>query len=318
MNDFGSTSPQSADFSHNKRVPILKLLRQLFNSSFQGTFTRRQLNFYYLINFDSFLLDNTSEVRPNVHTTDSHGANRLNFALLYLFDYVFAPRYRNFPEEAKNVYCFGNTAKYKNSFIQPKGKINKSLIAEEEWDNILRIAASLATKTTSQSTLVRKLNAYTRKNKTCKALSELNKILKSMHILRYIDEPSFRQDIQKALNRGESYHSLKRAIFYDNLGKFRVSSDHEQKIWSECTRLLALSIISYNAFILSQVASRQSNLGVNTDFLKETSPIQWKHIDMFGHFYFGDCPNQNELEGVLKAIEQLDFTLFSQNRDKSP
>ena len=255
------------------------------------------------------LLDNTSETRPNIHTTDSHGTNGINFALLYLFDYVFAPRYRNLPEEARNIYCFGDIDRYENEILRPKGKIDRVLI-EEEWGNILRIAVSLATKTTSQSTIVRKLSSYPRKNKTRKALGELDKALKSIHLLRYIDELEFRQHIQKALNRGESYHSLKRTIFYDNLGKFRVTSEHEQGIWSECSRLLALSIIYYNTFILSQIATRQSNLGLTSGILKETSPIQWKHVDMFGQFYFGDHPNENEIKSILMAIEKLDFTLF--------
>ena len=262
------------------------------------------------------LLDNTSEIKPNVHTTDSHGTNRVNFALLYLFDYVFAPRYRNLPEEAKKIYCFREKKKYENNFLPPKGEINSRLI-EGEWDNILRIIVSLATKTTSQSTIVRKLNNSPRKNNVFKALGELDKAVKSIHILRYIDEVEFRQHIQKALNREESYHSLKRAIFYDNLGKFRVSSEYEQNIWSECTRLLALCIIYYNAFIPSQIATRHANLGIEGDFLKNVSPIQWKHIDLFGHFYFGDHPDENELESVLEAVKTVDFTLFGKKSDKT-
>jgi TnpA family transposase len=258
------------------------------------------------------LLDNTSEVRPNIHTTDSHGTNSINFALLYLFDYVFAPRYRNLPEAAKNIYCFGDINRYENKPLRPKGKIDRALV-EEDWDNVRRISVSLATKTTSQSTIVRKLSSYPMKNKTRKALGELDKAIKSIHILRYIDELEFRQHIQKALNRGESYHSLKRAVFYDNLGKFRVASEHEQGIWSECSRLLALSIIYYNSFILSQIATRQTNLGLKSGALQEISPIQWKHIDLFGQFYFGDFPNDNEVESVLMAIEKLDFTLFCGN-----
>jgi TnpA family transposase len=262
------------------------------------------------------LLDNTSEIRPCIHTTDSHGANRVNFALLHFFDYVFAPRYRNLPEEAKNIYCFENPGKYENYILSPKGKIDRVLI-EEEWDNILRIIVSLATKTTSQSTIIRKLSSYPRKNNTRKALGELDKALKSIHVLRYVDDMDFRRHIQKALNRGESYHSLKRAIFYDNLGKFKVSSEYEQNIWSECSRLLALCIIYYNSFILSQLAVRKRNQGIKTDNLKNLSPIHWKHIDFFGSFYFSDDTDKNKIESVLTAIENLDFTLFSENRSKT-
>ena len=134
-----------------------------------------------------------------------------------------------------------------------------------------------------------------------KALGELDKIYKSIHVLRYADELEFRQYIQRAINRGESYHFLKRAVFYDNLGKFRVSSEYEQQIWSECSRLIALCIIYYNSFILSQVAARQTNLGSceKVDILRNPSPVHWKHIDLFGQFYFGDHAGESELESVL-------------------
>ncbi len=66
----------------------------------------------------------------------------------------------------------------------------------------------------------------------------------------------------------------------------------------------------YNSFILSQIAERYSKKGESTDFLKHISPIQWGHIDMYGHFDFGDTPNENELNSVKEAIARLDFMLF--------
>ena len=260
-----------------------------------------------------FVLDilhgNTSTIKPDIHTTDSHGTNRVNFALLYLFGYTFAPRYKNFPAEAQKIYCFGQPDQYDGYLLKPKGKADRLLI-EDEWDNILRIGVSLALKTATQSTIVRKLSAFPRKNKTRKALGELDKIVKSIHILRYVDDPEFRQHIQKAINRGESFHNLKRAIFYDNSGKFRVSGEYEQLVWSECTRLIALSVIYYNAFILSQIATRLSNLGLDADFLEDVSPIQWQHVDWFGQFYFGEKIDSNEVDKVMTAIENMDFTLY--------
>ncbi len=40
------------------------------------------------------LFNNTTDIQPAVHSTDTYGANEVNFALLYLFGYQFAPRYR--------------------------------------------------------------------------------------------------------------------------------------------------------------------------------------------------------------------------------
>jgi TnpA family transposase len=63
----------------------------------------------------------------------------------------------------------------------------------------------------------------------------------------YVDSPQFQRNIQRALNRGESYHKLVRAVAYANGGKLRVRTDQEQQLWSECSRLLANCIIYYNA-----------------------------------------------------------------------
>lgn len=39
------------------------------------------------------LMNNTSGIIPEVLSTDTHGVNHVNFALLDLFGYQFAPRY---------------------------------------------------------------------------------------------------------------------------------------------------------------------------------------------------------------------------------
>ena len=62
----------------------------------------------------------------------------------------------------------------------------------------------------------------------------------SIHILKYIDDPHYRCDIRKALNRGEAYHQLLKIIGSIGGGDFRGMSDMEVEIWNECMRLLAL------------------------------------------------------------------------------
>lgn len=46
------------------------------------------------------LANNTTDIDPEVHSTDSHGINEVNFALLHLlFGCQFAPRYKNIQEK---------------------------------------------------------------------------------------------------------------------------------------------------------------------------------------------------------------------------
>jgi TnpA family transposase len=81
----------------------------------------------------------------------------------------------------------------------------------------------------------------------------LDNIRRTIYILDFIDDPTLRQSVQKALNRGESYHRMRRAISYVNSGKFRVKTKAEQQIWNECSRLIANTIIFYNTLLLSRV-----------------------------------------------------------------
>ncbi len=153
------------------------------------------------------LFNNTADIRPEILSTDTHGANHVNFALLYFFDYIYAPRYKDVGDKLKELCCFKAVSEYADFEIKPTHKINKSLIISE-IRNMQRILASLAFKKTSQSLIVKKLSSYARKNRTKSALWEFDRIIQTIHFLRYIDEPVYRQSIQKALNRGESYHKL--------------------------------------------------------------------------------------------------------------
>jgi len=74
--------------------------------------------------------------------------------------------------------------------------------------------ASLAQKDVTQATIVRKLSSYVRQNKTMKALWELENICRTLYILDFIDDVELRQSVQKALNRGEAYHRLRRAVAF--------------------------------------------------------------------------------------------------------
>lgn len=67
----------------------------------------------------------------------------------------------------ESLVSFQNPDEYKDLLIKPSYKINENLIIKE-WNNALRIVASLALKTT-QATIIRKLSSYKRLNPTLKA-----------------------------------------------------------------------------------------------------------------------------------------------------
>lgn len=251
------------------------------------------------------LYNNTTDVQSEVHSTDTHGTNEVNFALLSFFGYQFAPRYRNFYRTvSKSLYGFHHPSQYGNVLIKPVRKINTRLIAEE-WENIQRIILSLAMKSTTQSIIIGKLSAYARKNKTKRALWEYDNIIKSLYFLDYIDSFSLRQNVQRSLNRGESYHKLHRAVSYANFGKLRFKTEQDQHIWDECSRLIANCVIYYNATILSKMLEYRDRKEVSSDALKRISPVAWQHINFYGHYEFNKYPDSINLEAIVQKLDLL-------------
>lgn len=160
--------------------------------------------------------------------------------------------------------------------------------------------ASLAQKEATQATIVRKLGSYARQNQTKKALWELDNICRTLYLLDYIDDVALRQSVQKALNRGEAYHRFRRAIAYVNAGKFRVSTEAEQQIWNECSRLIANTIIYYNTLLLSRVYEQKQAMGdeVAMAIIRGISPIAWQHVNLVGKFESSPTASPIDINGL--------------------
>jgi TnpA family transposase len=253
------------------------------------------------------LLNNTTDIRPEIHSTDTHGTNEVNFALLHVFGYQFAPRYRDFYEKVQtSLYGFKHPSRYAEGLLKPIRKINPRLIMEE-WEDVQRILVSLALKTTTQHIIVGKLSAYARKNKTRRALWEYDNIIRSLYLLEYIDSPPLRRNVQRALNRGENYHQLRRAVSYANFGKLRFKTEYEQHLWEECSRLLTNCIIYYNATIVSHLMTYKEGLGdvEGATQLTQISPVAWQHINVCGRYEFTKGPETINMPEIIQELADI-------------
>lgn len=167
----------------------------------------------------------------------------------------------------------------------------------------------MALKTTTQSTIVRKLSSYARRNRTKKALWEFDNIHMSLYVLEYIDDITLRCNVQRALNRGEAYHQLQRAITHPNGGKFKGSTEYEIAIESDCSRLIANAIIFYNVAMLSKLLERLEAEGRDNEaaLVKRLSPVAWRHINLFGRYEFNGELSVPDLDAIIDNI-RLDIS----------
>ena len=253
------------------------------------------------------LFNNSTKIQPEVHSTDSHGANQVNFALLHLFGYQFAPRFKDIYDTViKSLYGFKHPSRYADYRIKPIRKINQKLIIQE-WENITRIILSLANKATTQNIITRKLASYNRTNQTKQALWEYDNIIRSIYLLDYIDSPPLRQNVHQALNRGENYHQLKRAVSFANFGKLRFKSEYEQNIWNECARLLTNCILYYNLTLLSELIKEKENTDLfnEIEIIKQISPMAWQHINFMGRYEFNQQKEEINIAEIIKEIKSI-------------
>nr|WP_281363695.1 Tn3 family transposase [Paraburkholderia ultramafica] len=245
------------------------------------------------------LYSNTSDIRPQLHSTDTHGTNQVNYWTLYAFGYQFAPRYRDFHKKLGGLVGRHAPGHYGLWLVKPSRKSNDELIIRE-WPAIQRIMASLGQKQVSQATIVRKLSSYKRQNQTKKALWELDNLCRTRHILRFINDVDLRRSVQKALNRGEAYHRLRRAVAFVNGGKLRVHTEAEQQLWNECARLVANAIIHYNTALLSRVHEQKRVAGDEAAmaFIAGMSPVAWRHVNLFGAMDFGAATTPVDIDAL--------------------
>ena len=248
------------------------------------------------------LFNNTSEIKPDVLSTDTHGVNHVNFALLDLFDYTFAPRYAQFGRVIEDMFTV-NISGDDKPMLSLKKPIRSDAIVQE-WETIQRIVISLQRKTTSQAALIRKLSTYSNTHPLVQALTEYDRLVKASYILNYIDDAALRNYVQRALNRGEAYHQLRRAVASVNGNRFRGSSDQEIDIWNECARLLTNAIIYFNSLILSNLLTfyRATGDQENLELVKKVSPVAWVNVNLNGTYSFTFEKNMINMAEVLSPL----------------
>ena len=247
------------------------------------------------------LYNNSSDIQPNVLSSDNHGTNRVNFALLDMFGYSFAPRYAQFGSVISKL--FRVTTENDTQIIRLATPIRPGAIIDE-WESIQKIIISLQQKKATQATIIRKLSSYKRNNRVSEALVEYDRIIKCLYLLDYLDDASLRQFVQRALNRGEAYHQLRRSVASINGNKFRGGSDQEIALWNECARLITNAIIYFNSQILSKLLKHyeKSSDHEKVELVKRLSPVAWANINLNGTYTFAIDGKPLDLDGLVSDI----------------
>lgn len=145
------------------------------------------------------------------HTTDNHGSTEQVFALCYLLGVAFKPRLADLGDV--QLYRLDRTRSY--GALDPLLRPADTAVIVEQWDHIVRIAASIRDRSSPAHVVVDRLAANA-SDRPAKALTMLGRVVRTAFIMRYLHDAKLRGRIQLQLNRGEGRHALTNRLFFGN------------------------------------------------------------------------------------------------------
>jgi TnpA family transposase len=231
------------------------------------------------------LLENDTVLRPKEHYTDTHGFTEQLFGLCYLLGFQFMPRIKDLKDQ--QLYKVSRMSSYGPLDPVFHATVDLALIAEQ-WDQLVRIAASLRHRTAPADVVLKRLAGGAPSDRLAKALTALGRVLKTIHILRYVQDTDLRHRIQRQLNRGEFRHKLARRLFFANQGAFQTGDYEEIMNKASCLSLLCNAVLVWNTVHMSRIITqlRATGVTITDEEVAFISPLAYAHVIPNGTYFF--------------------------------
>jgi len=245
------------------------------------------------------LLEQETSLRPLEIMSDAAGASDVVFGLFWLLGYQFSPRLADIGEArfwrmdpAADHGALNGLARY---------RVNVELIARN-WDDLLRVAGSLARGTIGASELIGTLLRSSRPSTLTRAIGELGRVAKTLYLLSYIDDETYRRRILTQLNRGESRHGVARAIFHGQRGEVRQRYREGQEDQLGALGLVVNVVVLWNTLYMDAALAHLRLKGVETkpEDVARLSPLGHENINFLGRYSF--ALSESVARGELRPL----------------
>jgi TnpA family transposase len=249
------------------------------------------------------LLEHPTSLEPKELMTDTAGYSDIVFGLFWLLGFQFSPRLADIG--TSRFWRVDRTADYGVLNGLARHRINTKLIAQN-WDNLLRVAGSLKMGTVRASELIRALQRGNRHSLLARAIGELGRIPKTLHLLAFIDDPHYRRRILTQLNRGEGRHRLARKCFHGQRGELRQRYREGQEDQLGALGLVVNVLVLWNTRYMDAALSYLHSQGLKTTLedVARLSPLADKHFNVLGRYHF--TVTEPILRGKLRPLRNPD------------
>lgn len=249
------------------------------------------------------LLEQQTRLRPKELMTDTSGYSDVVFGLFWLLGYQFSPRLADVGEA--RFWTLNPDCDYGVLEKLARSRVRVDLI-EQNWDDILRVAGSLKLGTVSASEIMRTLQKGKKPSTLAKAIGELGRVSKTLYLLNYVDDEAYRRRILTQLNRGESRHSLSRAVFYGRRGEVRQRYREGQEEQLGALGLVVNAIVLWNTYYMDAALNhlRQEQMATAAEDVQRLSPLGYEHINILGRYRFH--LSEDLQKGAMRPLRNLE------------
>jgi len=156
--------------------------------------------------------------RPEVIVTDTGSYSDIVFGLLQLLGFDYRPQLADLPDA--KLWRIYPGADYGPLAAAARGRIDLGRV-RQHWPDLVRIVASIHTGAVSAHDVIRMLAANGKPTQLGDALAHYGRVFKTLHVLAYVDDETYRRDIKGIRNLQEGRHDLARHVFHGRKGELR-------------------------------------------------------------------------------------------------
>ena len=172
------------------------------------------------------------------------------------------------------------------------------------WPDILRVIASIYTGAVRAYDIVRMLQRDGNPTPLGEAIASYGRIFKSLHILTYIDDETYRRDIKGIRNLQEGRHALAGAVFHGKKGELyqRYHKGMEDQLGA--LGLVLNCVVLWTTRYMNAALDhlRADGHAVLDDDIARLSPFVRHHLNVQGHYSF----LLPQLPGELRELRDPD------------
>lgn len=245
------------------------------------------------------LLEQQTCLNPQQVMTDTAGASDMVFGLFWLLGYQFSPRLADM--KSTRFWRMDPAADYGDLDELGRHRISMDVIVRN-WDDILRVAGSLKLGTVSAFELMGSLLRSKRPSALARGIANVGRVAKTLHLLNYINDETYRRQILNQLNRGEGRNGVARAVCHGRRGEIRQPYREGQEDQLGILGLVVNVIVLWNTIYIDAALKhlRATGYDVRLEDAARLWPLGHKHIHFGGRYSFALA--EGVAPGLLRAL----------------